>query len=224
MFGGYYLVTLPEFRVHVIDIQITGRVTSRSQILAAADIDRRQNMWLLDTARIARRIESIPYVDRAVIRRRMPAQVDIAVTEREPIACVRAAHADVTVDRQQRILQTGCAQQAGVRIELAQSVLGPPGSTAADPGLSMLLNDVRTLTDARISLRSINHDPYGQIVAVDSHGIGLLFGDDADLRAKAKLVEPVLLAAPSGRRVRTIDLRAPATPIVKFDRSPATSR
>ncbi len=215
-YGGYVFVTLPQFKVHVVDIQVSGPVTTRAQIAAAADIDRRQNMWLLDTARIARRIETIPYVDRVEISRRMPAQIDIAVIERAPAACVRSGNDVVTIDRQRRILQTGCAQQNAVRIELARGVLGAPGTTAADPGLATLLDDGRALAAARVGLRSIAHDSYGQLVAVDSRGIRLLFGDDADLPEKAKLVGPVLASAAGGQRVQTVDLRAPATPTVQY--------
>ena len=71
-YGGYVLVTLPALRVHAIRVRIDGLKVNENQVLAAADIDRSGNLWLLNTAQIARRIEAIPYVDRATVRRIPP--------------------------------------------------------------------------------------------------------------------------------------------------------
>lgn len=215
-YAGYVIVTLPQLRVHEIDVQIDGIDVAERDVLAVAKVDRSANMWLLDTAKIARRIETIPYVDTADVRRALPADMTIVVTEREPVACVRAATRVVTIDRRRRLLQDGCARPSAVEIDLHGGTLGPAGSTATAPALAELMADSRELGDARVGIRSIHTDAYGGLVAVDSHGIDLLLGSDADLARKAKLVGPVFAAIAPGRTIRAIDLRAPATPTVEY--------
>jgi hypothetical protein len=215
-YGSYLLITLPALRVQSVDVQIDGLAVKKSEVLQAANIDRTRNTWLLDTTHMTRRIEAIPYVDTANVRRILPAQIAIAVTEREPAACVRSGARAVTIDRDRRILQDGCVRASVLQIVLRDATLGAPGSFANPPALPALLADGRVLRDAGIDARSIGQDSYGQLVAVDTRGIQLLFGSDADVAEKARLVAPVLGAAGPGRTIRAIDLRAPATPTVQF--------
>jgi cell division protein FtsQ len=216
-YGAYTLITLPALRVQSVDIAIDGLAVKQSEVLKAADIDRTRNAWLLDTNAIRRRIEAIPYVDTADIRRIPPARIAIAVTEREPAACVRSGSRLVTIDRERRILQDGCARASALQIVLHDAAaLAAPGNTASPPALAQLLADGQVLREAGVDTRSIAQDPFGQLVAVDMQGIQLLFGSDADVAEKAKLVGPVLGAAGQSRSIRVIDLRAPATPTVQF--------
>jgi cell division protein FtsQ len=215
-YAGYVLVTLPSLRVHAIDVRIEGSAVSERDVLRAAAIDRASNMWLLDTASIERRVEAIPYVDRALIRRIPPARLAIDVSEREPAACVRRGTRIVTIDAQRRILQTDCAQPGAVVIALRDGVAGAPGTVIGAPELPGLLADVRVLRAAAIDVRTVADDRFGQLVATRTDGIVLLFGSDADVAEKIKLVAPVLAATRPGRTIRAIDLRAPATPTVEF--------
>jgi cell division septal protein FtsQ len=215
-YGGYVLVTLPALRVQSVDVRSDGHAVTPGEVLRAANIDRSRNAWLLDTNHMRQRIEAIPYVGTATVRRIPPANIAIDVSEREPAACVRSGTRLVTVDRDRRILQGGCARASALQIVLHAGELGNPGSTANPPALGQLLADGLVLSDAGVETRSISQDPYGQLVAVDTRGIQLLFGSDADVATKAKLVAPVLGAAQPGRSIRAIDLRAPSTPTVVF--------
>jgi len=215
-YAGDVLVTLPQLRVHAIAVQSDGFAVRERDVLAAAKIDRRANVWLLNTAQIARRIEAIPYVDRAVVRRTPPADLSISVTEREPSACVRSGTHTVTIDAEARILQDACARPGAIHIVLNAGELGAPGEYAQAPQLRTLLADGRALGAARVAVRLLRQDAFGQLVAIDPRGIRLLFGSDGDLAEKARLIGPVLAATQAGRAIRAIDLRAPATPTVEF--------
>ncbi len=216
VYAGYVLVTLPQLRVRTVDVTIDGLAVTQREVLAAARIDRRANLWLLDTRTIAGRIEAIPYVDRVAIGRALPDRLTINVGLREPIACVQSAQRIVTVDREQRILQTGCARASAMQITLRSGNLGAPGSYANLPALATLLADGRELRAADLGVRSLGEDRFGQLVAVNERGIRLLFGTDSDLAQKVKLIAPVLAATRFGHAIRTIDVRAPATPTVEF--------
>jgi cell division protein FtsQ len=215
-YAGYVLVTLPALKVHAIDVTVDGLQVTERQVLDAAQIDRTSNVWLLDTAAIARRIEAIPYVDGAEIRRAFPAHLGIAVTERRPAACVSSGGRAITIDAARRILQAGCEGSSSVVIEVANLAPGAPGSSVTAANVATLLADAQTLESARVPLRSLKLDRFGGLVGIEPDGVAVLFGTDVDLAEKAKLVAPVLAAVRPGRTIRALDLRAPATPIVDF--------
>jgi len=212
--GGlaYALITAPQFRISEVDTQIEGREIARSEVLARAHIDAGENIWLIGAHAAARRIETIPYVLDARVERRLPAPVAITVTQRTPVACL-GARSPLTIDATLRVLADGCARPGLVRID-APLPPARPGATIDDTNLAALVRDAAMLASAGLTLRSVGRDAFGALVAVDATGLQLLFGDDADLAAKVALVGPIRQAAK--RPLRSVDLRAPATPVVSY--------
>jgi cell division septal protein FtsQ len=199
-----------------IDVPLASPV-SRDAVRAAAGISPGTNVWLIDTPGAARRIEAIPYVGGASIRRgQFPKPfVELAITVRRPTACVRGGGRAVTIDDTTRVLQAGCATAALPRIDAGSAVLPAPGGTVAGAEVGRLLADAKTLADANLAVRRLARDRYGGLEAVDVTGVLIEFGADGDLDKKAALVEPVRKGV-GKRSIRAIDLRAPGTPIVEF--------
>jgi len=217
--GGYALAGAPWFRVAHVGIDVPlGSPVSREQVRAAAAIGPDANVWLIRGGALARRVEAIPYVDRASIHRGQFPQpfVELGVTVRRPSACLRGAAGDVTIDATARVLQRGCALPAVARVDAGRAALPAPGATIADPDVGRLLADARVLADADLAVRSLGRDRWGGLEAVDVTGVTLRFGDDGDLAKKVVLVAPVRAGIGTKRPVRAIDLRAPATPVVEF--------
>jgi hypothetical protein len=214
-YGGYVFVTLPQLRVRDIQVRIDGRVVTRAEVLDAARIDRSRNAWLLNVWAIARRIEAIPYVLRADIHRRPPADVDIAVTQRVPTACVALAAGTMTVDATLRVLNVGCVSDALTRFESRASRAVWPGAVFDDPGVRALLRDREVLAGGGITIRSLGFDRFGGLVAMGADGVMLEFGDDADLARKVALIAPIRRET-HDRPLHAIDVRAPDTPVVRF--------
>jgi POTRA domain, FtsQ-type len=217
--GGAWLAGSPWFRVaHTgVDVPI-GSPVSRDQVRAAAAIGSDANVWLIRTGAVTRRIEAIPYVDRATVHRGQFPQpfVELAITVRRPSACLRAGGRDVTIDAASRVLQNGCARASLPRIDTGSASVPAPGAALGDAAITRLLGDAKTLADADLAVRSLGRDRWGGLEAVDVTGVTLRFGDDADLADKARLVQPVRSGIGPKRPVRAIDLRAPKTPIVEF--------
>jgi len=217
--GATWLARSPWFMVSRVGVEVPlGSPVSQNQVRAAAAIGRDANLWLLNTPAIARRIEAIPYVDRASIHRgQFPRPfVELAVTVRRPSACLGSARAEVTIDASRRVLQAGCATPALARIDAGQAKLPAPGGTVGDPDISRLLADANVLAGANLGVRSLRRDRWGGLEAVDVTGVMLRFGEDGDLAKKAALVAPVRAGIGTKRPVRAIDLRAPGTPTVEF--------
>jgi cell division septal protein FtsQ len=219
VWAGYTLARAPWFRIAHLGIDVpAGSVVSAAQVRAAAAIPPRANVWLLDPGAIARRIEAIPYVERARMHRgQFPHPfVEIGVTLRRPSACVRGGEGVVTIDATSRVLQNGCAVASVAQIDAGAAALAAPGATLDDRDVARLLADEKVLTGANLSVRKLGRDRWGGLVAVDAGGVTLLFGDDADLAAKAALVGPVRAGLGTRRALRAIDLRAPRTPTAEF--------
>ena len=216
--GGAWLAQSEWFRVTrvAIDVPLASPV-SRDAVRSAAGISRDTNIWLIDTRALARRIESIPYVEGAAIHRsQFPKPfVELGITVRRPSACVRASGRDVTIDATARVLQVGCATAALPRIDAGKAAVPAAGGSIADPEVGRLLADGKTLADANVAVRRLRRDRWGGLEAVDVTGVVIEFGADDDLNKKATLVEPVRKGVPN-RSIRAIDLRAPGTPIVEF--------
>jgi hypothetical protein len=217
--AGAWLARAPWFRIAHVSVNLPLEApVSRESVLAAAAIVPGANVWLIDPAAAVRRIEAIPYVQAAQLRRTQFPQpaVELDVTLRRPTACVRTAAGTVSIDATARVLQTDCVLAAAAWIDAGAATVPPPGGTIADPDLSRLLADAATLAGAGLSIRSVGRDRWGGLEAVDVTGLILRFGSDDDLARKAALVEPVRAGIGRSRPIKAIDLRAPETPTVEF--------
>jgi hypothetical protein len=217
VWGGWTLATLPAFHLH--DLAVTGATrVSRGEIVARAAIDPRANVWLLDRGAIERRIAAIPFVRTATVHREPLANVWIDVEERRPDGCVRdAAGHESLVDDDLRVLTHTCASDAQVTYAVRGIIDAPPGTFLTDPELRALQADAHALASTGNRYRSFSHDAYGELDAVMESGIDVRFGDDGDLGRKERLIGPILAEiGPRIGNVRSLDVRAPSTPVVEF--------
>jgi hypothetical protein len=211
------LANAPQLRVREVDANVpAGSPVAQSAVIAAARIDPDANLWLLDIGAIRRRIEAIPYVATAGVHRAQFPQptVTLDVTLRAPADCVSVPGAVMTIDATERVLEAGCASGVSPVVDVGNLPAVAPGTTLNDPVLDRLLADAKAIA-AGVSIRVVRRDRFGGLEAIDTSGVLLRFGADADLAAKVALVEPVRRAA-QGRPLRAIDLRAPATPVIEF--------
>jgi cell division septal protein FtsQ len=216
-YGGYRLVTAPLFRLHALTMTGLARVTRHDVVLRAA-IDPHANVWLLDRAAVARRIEALPYVRVVRVHVGLPGNVWLELTERTPDGCVRVLGGrSFTIDADSRVLEPGCSSTAGIAYVLRARLSAEPGTFLHDPELALLQGDARALSATGDRYRSFAHDAYGDLEATLSDGIAIKFGTDGDLGRKQRLIGPILAElGPRANDVRAVDLRAPATPVVEY--------
>jgi cell division septal protein FtsQ len=214
--AGYALVSRPEFRLR--SLTVTGNhVVDRRDVVAAAAIPFDANVWTLDTRVIARRIEAIPFVATARVHRRLPANVELAITERTPLACVTNGGSPVTIDGDRRVLATTCLSGDLLRYDLRLESPPSPGQFLEDEDVGRVQRDAAIFTAAGFALRTVGFDRFGSLDAVTATGLRLRCGDDADLEKKVRLIGPILDATKKRlQTVETIDLRAPSTPVVQY--------
>ncbi len=220
-YGAWLLSESPALRLH--RLVVTGNVrVSREDIVAHAAVDPRANVWLLDVRAIAKRVEAIPFVAHASVKRRPPADVTIEISERAPEGCVRGADFEFEVDAQERVLTEGCPDTR--RVFLARSIgPAPAGRFLNNPELAQLERDARILSAGSRRLNDFRLDEYGDLEARLESGIRVRFGDDDDLPRKEDLIGPILASlGPKAAAVTAIDLRAPEAPVV--ERGPVMPR
>ncbi|MBL6761624.1 MAG: FtsQ-type POTRA domain-containing protein [PS1 clade bacterium] len=84
----------------VNDITVEGRKrTQRKDLLAAIDIGQNDPIFAIDLPSVHARIEALPWVEKAVVLRRLPNIIHIDLTEREPFAFYKAGNDSALIDR-----------------------------------------------------------------------------------------------------------------------------
>lgn len=208
----------PQLRVRDVAAAVPdGAPVTRDAVLNAAAIGAGANILLLNANAARARIEAIPYVLSADVRRTYVPQpgVAISVTLRTPYACIVSAHGAATIDVSARVLQPACLPGSPLRVEIGGAGIPPAGARLTDPDVTALLADAPAIA-AKLPLKTIRRDRFGDVEAVDAQGVTIRLGSDGDLAAKLALIEPIRRSLGRSRPVRAIDLRAPATPVVEY--------
>lgn len=215
--GGYYAANWPGFRLRHVSVSGNARVPS-AQIVARAALDPGANIWLQNTRASRARIEALPYIGTARLRRSLPADVVIEVTERRPFAILHDGAMDFVIDRAGRVLEPGVGSGIGLPVFVVPLKQAPAiGAFVRDPRVAQLAEDYETLRAAHAITRRLSFDRLGNLEAVLTGGVLAKLGEDSDLADKAQLVEPILSQTQrQGRRIRAVDLRAPKTPVVVY--------
>ncbi|MGH7728855.1 MAG: cell division protein FtsQ/DivIB, partial [Vulcanimicrobiaceae bacterium] len=209
--GGWALARAPALRVSRIEVA-GNRVVSRSEILAAAGLDWRENAWLVPLGPSVRRIDALPWIATATIARRLPATLAIAVVERTPFACVRAPGQAFTIDASDRVLARGCTRAPAPRFVLRAPLAVAPGRWITNPELATLEAHARTLGRDGERYVRFAYDRFGELEATLANGLVVHFDPDRDFARAAGEVAPVLAQLGARRaQVRGLDLRAPQT-------------
>ena len=182
--------------------------TSAATIVRAANVGTGSSMVLLDTGAIAHRVEMLPWVASASIRRRWPSTLQIDVQERTPVATATNASGQiVAVDRSGRVL--------GVMT----SRLGLPGLSiqghAGQPG-SLLTSTAQPCLDVAASVPKALAFQLRAIVCIGSH-LQLVFPGPVafelslanDLQAKYIAVAS-MIAKETFHSYDTVDVSDPA--------------
>jgi len=199
----------------VDSIRLTGATrTSPEQILAASGVHRGLPLIDIDAGNAARRIESLPWVARATVRRRWPGTVDIALQERQPVASAPGpASTWVLVDAAGRVLAPVPAPPADHPALAGLPPAGPPGSQLATAGRGLLR--VAAVLPASLVPRValVGLAPDGQVeLRLRPEGLVRLGAADA-LGAKVLALETVLTQVDL-THLAVLDLRVPQSPVL----------
>ena len=77
----------PDYQLQAINVQTDGSL-QREQILQAAGLREGENVFRVNLEEVHDRLQELPQVDEVQIVRKLPAEVDIKILERKPIAWI----------------------------------------------------------------------------------------------------------------------------------------
>jgi cell division protein FtsQ len=186
--GLAYLVVMSPF-LDVDRVSIAGqRHVKPAQVLAAARVHRGDHLLLLDTGAVARRIERIPWVRAAAVKRDLPGTLRVTITEYTPVASVRVGGAVVLVAANGHViarvprLRAGTVEIRGIRRAPVGAVLAPLGVAGIVPRLPRALAQQVEAVDVS-----------GSGIALELRGGGeIRLANSSDLAAKAASAQAVL--------------------------------
>ena len=217
--------------LHVRSIKVSGAEhTNARQIAEAAGVDQGDNLLLLSTAEIVRRTETLPWVKRATVDRKLPGTLRVRIVERKPALDLSLGDRRWTIDASGRVLEAGAAP--GSRPVLA-------GFDAADPSPGERLRSPEAL-GALAAYRSMPRPLRSRVAAVFAPtverisfsldtGVLVRYGAAERLQAKNEVLAAVLRRLASSGEAATaayVDVRVPDSPAVgaRAAGSPATAK
>ena len=103
-FAGFRIATWPGFNPKSVGVSGTNHVTT-ADVLKRAAIPSDRNIWLIDKRAAETRVDALPWVQTTRIHRSLPANIRIAVVERTPAACVKAASSRYLVDASGHVIK-----------------------------------------------------------------------------------------------------------------------
>jgi cell division protein FtsQ len=203
-------VQSPLLDVDRITVAGTHRLTP-AEIRTASGVEHRDAMFFVNTGAVTRRLERLPWVQRAVVRRTFPGTLRISVTEYQPSTYVHSGNQFALIAPNGRVIALENAPSAGTveirgvrKAPAVGELLSPPDAARVVQQLpSALAQQVRAV------------DVGGVGIALDlASGGAIRLGNTRELAAKAQAALAVL-ASNGAAPFTYIDVSTPATPTLR---------
>jgi cell division protein FtsQ len=205
---AFLAVTSPVLDVD--RIQVTGALhVTMAQVRTASGVRTHDHLLFVDTGAAARRIEELPWIARATVKRDLPGTLKVTVVEYKAAAYVRVPGAVMLVARNGHVISkaktapAGAIEIRGVRqAPAAGALLAPPDAAGVVAQLP-----------AALAQRVVAVDVHGTGIAlVDRDGTQIRLGDTSNIDAKAASALAVL-AYPRSRPLKYLDVSTPNRPV-----------
>jgi len=97
---GSFLITAPQLAlIHPEQVELTGNhIVQRASVIEIFSADRGRSILRIPLGERRRQLESIPWVERATVRRALPNKVQVEIKERTPVAFLRQGSELTLVD------------------------------------------------------------------------------------------------------------------------------
>lgn len=199
----------------VDDIFVEGRVkTPRDQLLTALGVKRGDAILAVDLAAAQKRIEEIPWVRSAAVERRLPHQIHILITERQPIALWQNKGRYFLIDHDGQIVGDQIDDYANLPLTVGEGAPDHAAELVALLDTEPLLKDrVKAATwvgDRRWNVM-LDRTPDGIEVRLPEEDAETAWHDLAKLDQQQSLLE---------RQVGVIDMRLPDRLVLRAANAP----
>src|SRR5437868_5295146 len=231
-----FFIDNPDYKLSTIEVQTDGTL-QREQILSVADLHEGENIFRVHLARVHDRLQELPQVDEVEVVRKLPAEIDIRIVERKPIAWITtekqiadpfASEAAFLVDargvlmKEKKLLPEylglplilGCASES---LEAGKTVQ----SSEAKSALELLRLSTRSFMQTRFQIREIDISKAYCLIVTDKNHSRVTFGfDNLDIQLQ-RLEQFLIYSDDAHRELATVNLLVQRNIPVTFQK-PAT--
>ena len=184
----------------VATVTVEGRVhEDRDAILAATGLRLGQPMLAVSPDMLRRRLEELPWVERAAVHRRLPGHVHLALTERTPFAVWQNRGSFAVIDREGRVITRDGVERFA---HLPHAVGEGAAETAA--ALLDLLDHHPDVGKRVVAIVRVNQRRWNLRLA---SGADVLLPEGHEAAALARLAELHRDTAVLDRALKVVDLR-----------------
>jgi cell division protein FtsQ len=227
----------PDYRLSRIEVQTDGTL-QREQILKMTDLQEGENIFRVSLGGVHEAIQQLPQVDEVQVTRKLPAEIDIKITERKPVAWITAekqitdpfaSEGAFLVDargvlmKEKKLLPeylglpliTGCTSEA---LEAGKIV----DSFEAKAALDLLRLSTRSFMQTRFQIREIDVSKGYCLLVTDKNHTRVTFGFD-NIEAQLERLEQFLVWGDDAKReLATINLVVQRNIPVTFTKTAVT--
>jgi len=211
----------PDYRLSQIEV-VTDGTLQRDQIVKTAELREGENIFNVNLSRVRDRLQQLPQVDEVQVVRKMPAEIDIRIVERKPIAWITsdktisdpfASEVAFLVDargvlmKEKKLLPeylglpliTGCTSES---LEAGKTV----ASFEAKAALDLLRLSTRSFMQTRFQIREIDVSKGYCLLVSDKNHTRVTFGFDNLEMQLQRLEQFLVYADDSKRELETVNL------------------
>lgn len=215
-FAVYILIGSPFFEIKRIHVE-GNNFYSSEKILLDSGIEPGVNIFKVNLANAAKKLNTLSMLKDVHITRVLPSQILITVTERKPLALLPAAGRFIIVDaegvccREGKIGETGLPLITGININIP-----PVGQAVNDPELAVALNVIKSLPqDLTQDLSEVYFDKNKGVILYTLEGVQCRLGLPDKIDSKGTVLAQVL-DKQKNKRIDYIDLSIESYPVVRY--------
>ena len=232
------LLKNPEYNLSQLNVETDGVLTPEL-VLAASDLHKGSNIFLVNLNRAKARVEAMPQVEKAQVTRQLPNRITIQINERKPIAWVAPEPVDASrseivdapgaylIDAHGIFLPADMSSPQEIYLPVIRHYHGlrSTGQEAEGEEIKAALDLLHAQQDsmiaARFQIREIDLAKHFGLEVTDRNGLQVLFGlDDMDRQLKRLDVDLQVLDQ-SAEKPQTINLLVQKNVPVTFVTEPA---
>jgi cell division septal protein FtsQ len=211
----------PDYALRRIEVQTDGSL-QREQILKTADLREGENIFNVNLQKVHDALQQLPQVDEVQVTRQMPAEIDIHIVERKPIAWITsekevsdpfASDAAFLVDargvlmKEKKLLPEylGLPLITACRNESLEAG-GTIDSFEAKAALDLLRLSMGSYMQTRFQIREIDLSKGYCLVVTDKNRMQVTFGFDHLATQLRRLEQFLVYSDDSKRELQTVNL------------------
>ena len=223
--AGYYFINSTLFNIKVVAVS-GNRLIGREVILNLAAVPNGLNIFDLNLEAIEQRVKRLPLVKTVKVKRKIPATVQIAISERVPKARLPFGEGYAVIDKEGFCLTRVIAGSDNLPIitGIAPPPNFQPGQRLNNPNLDEALVMVQLMDQETIAnLSEINVANRNRVFLYTNSGVQVRLGTIQNTSVKLELFREIMTQQKAQKtwvRVKYVDLSFAGDPVVSYHDSP----